>query len=70
MEVGNRIRINKSDNEQDQYISAGERGTIIGISHDVDYHIMLEIRFDSGEVVVMDNTTFRFDVYRGKNAYS
>lgn len=64
MEQGDRIRINKSDPDQDQLIDIGERGTIESFYIDEEYHIIMEITLDTGEKLVMDNTTFRFDIYK------
>ena len=67
MKIGNRIRISKSDPDQSQFVNAGERGTILNMIVDDDKHIILEIKFDDGQTLLMDNTTFRFETYRGKN---
>ena len=64
MERGDRIRINKSDPDQDQLIAVGERGTIKNFYVDEEYHIIMDIILDTGEALVMDNTTFRFDIYK------
>ena len=64
MENGDRIRINKSDPDQEQLIAVGERGTIRNFYIDEGYHIIMEIVLDTGETLVMDNTTFRFDIYK------
>ena len=63
MEIGQRIRVNKSDPDQDQLIDVGERGTLVNFYVEDNYHIIMEIELDSGERLTMDNTTFRFDMY-------
>ncbi len=64
MKHGDRIRINKSDPDQDQLIAVGERGTIESCYVDEEYHVIMDIVLDTGEALRMDSTTFRFDVYK------
>jgi len=60
IETGRRLLITKGKND---FISVGERGTIEDISHDNPYRIKLNVRFDDGKTLWIDNVNFTFEVY-------